>query len=62
MDDARLVRFGSKADVCGATAHVRFTPNSGHAAFGITESLFTPASWADLWVAKFRLISPEGNQ
>jgi hypothetical protein len=22
------VRFGSKADVCGATAHVRFTPNS----------------------------------
>jgi hypothetical protein len=22
------VRFGSKADICGATAHVRFTPNS----------------------------------
>src|SRR5262249_25503794 len=22
------VRFGSKADVCGATEHVRFTPNS----------------------------------
>jgi hypothetical protein len=21
------VRFGSKADICGATAHVRFTPN-----------------------------------
>jgi hypothetical protein len=22
------VRFGSKADICGATDHVRFTPNS----------------------------------
>jgi len=22
------VRFGSKADICGATAHVRFPPNS----------------------------------
>src|SRR5262249_57191421 len=22
------VRFGSKADICGATRHVRFTPNS----------------------------------
>jgi hypothetical protein len=22
------VCFGSKADICGATAHVRFTPNS----------------------------------
>jgi hypothetical protein len=22
------VRFGSKADICGATNHVRFTPNS----------------------------------
>jgi hypothetical protein len=21
------VRFGSKADICGATSHVRFTPN-----------------------------------
>jgi len=30
------VRFGSKADICGAKGHVRFTPNSdrksGHAA------------------------------
>ena len=24
------VRFGSKADMCSAQAHVRFTPNSGH--------------------------------
>jgi hypothetical protein len=24
------VRFGSKADICAATSHVRFTPNSGH--------------------------------
>jgi hypothetical protein len=23
------VRFGSKADICGAKSHVRFTPNSG---------------------------------
>jgi len=23
-------RDGSKADICGATRHVRFTPNSGH--------------------------------
>jgi len=22
------VRFGSKADICGATSHVRFTPDS----------------------------------
>jgi hypothetical protein len=26
--DARNVRFGSKADMCSAQAHVRFTPNS----------------------------------
>ena len=24
------VRFGSKADVCAAKGHVRFTPESGH--------------------------------
>ena len=24
------VRFGSKADVCNAKPHVRFTPESGH--------------------------------
>jgi hypothetical protein len=24
------VRFGSKADICGAKAHVRFTPESRH--------------------------------
>jgi len=24
------VRFGSKADMCGAREHVRFTPNSDH--------------------------------
>jgi hypothetical protein len=24
------VRFGSKADICGAKGHVRFTPESGH--------------------------------
>jgi hypothetical protein len=24
------VRFGSKADICAATSHVRFTPESGH--------------------------------
>ena len=24
------VRFGSKADMCGAKCHVRFTPESGH--------------------------------
>src|SRR5262249_17779738 len=26
----RHVRFGSKADICTAPAHVRFTPKSGH--------------------------------
>src|SRR5262249_29691057 len=26
------VRFGSKADVCAAKSHVRFTPKSGHSA------------------------------
>jgi hypothetical protein len=24
------VRFGSKADMCGAKSHARFTPKSGH--------------------------------
>jgi hypothetical protein len=24
------VRFGSKADICAAKSHVRFTPESGH--------------------------------
>jgi hypothetical protein len=24
------VRFGSKADICAAIGHVRFTPESGH--------------------------------
>ena len=24
------VRFGSKADICSAKLHVRFTPKSGH--------------------------------
>src|SRR5262249_10946276 len=28
--DAAHVRFGSKADMCTAPAHVRFTPKSGH--------------------------------
>jgi hypothetical protein len=40
------VRFGSKADICGATNHVRFTPNSDresrHAAKG--HVCFTPES------------------
>jgi len=26
----RHVRFGSKADICGARRHVRFAPQSGH--------------------------------
>jgi hypothetical protein len=36
------VRFGSKADICGATSHVRFTPNcdwkSGHLRFVMSAS------------------------
>src|SRR5215475_14861234 len=28
LNRATNVRFGSKADICGATRHVRFTPNS----------------------------------
>src|SRR5262245_55492635 len=40
------VRFGSKADICTAPAHVRFTPNSdresGHVANG--HVCFTPES------------------
>jgi hypothetical protein len=28
--DVRNVRFGSKADICTAIGHVRFTPESGH--------------------------------
>jgi urease beta subunit len=28
FQQARHVRFGSKADICSAAAHVRFTPKS----------------------------------
>jgi hypothetical protein len=28
--EAINVRFGSEADICAATSHVRFTPNSDH--------------------------------
>jgi hypothetical protein len=34
-EPGRDVRFGSKADICAAKGHVRFTPESGH--------------WADGW-------------
>jgi hypothetical protein len=27
---AKYIRFGSKADICSAKRHVRFTPESGH--------------------------------
>jgi hypothetical protein len=30
MVEGRHVRFGSKADICAAKSHVRFTPKSGH--------------------------------
>ena len=30
MEELFDVRFGSKADMCGAREHVRFTPNSDH--------------------------------
>ena len=30
LRNAHNVRFGSKADICNANRHVRFTPNSGH--------------------------------
>jgi hypothetical protein len=35
------VRFGSKADMCGATAHVRFTPNSDRKSGHTPEGLHT---------------------
>jgi hypothetical protein len=30
ISSASDVRFGSKADICSASTHVRFTPESGH--------------------------------
>src|SRR5262245_43693656 len=30
LTDTQIVHFGSKADMCGAKRHVRFTPESGH--------------------------------
>jgi len=33
------VRFGSKADICSAKRHVRFTPESGHSALQTTKSV-----------------------
>ena len=59
------VRFRSKADMRSAKRHVRFTPNSGHAAFGITANvptLFARGSWADLWVQQYRVNNHEANQ
>jgi hypothetical protein len=38
----RNVRFGSLADICGATEHVRFTPNSDH------KSGHAPRKWSCL--------------
>jgi hypothetical protein len=37
------VRFGSKADMCGATRDVRFTPDSGHY-LGARALHFVPAT------------------
>jgi hypothetical protein len=46
LEVAADVRFGSKADICSAIRHVRFTPNSdrkcGHATIG--DVCFTPKS------------------
>jgi hypothetical protein len=30
IPESNNVRFGSKADMCAAISHVRFTPESGH--------------------------------
>ena len=48
------VRFGSKADMCNAQAHVRFTPKSGHTAQGgrhhgqLVQDLRPPTSAVEL--------------
>jgi hypothetical protein len=38
------VRFGSKADVCGAKRHVRFTPNSDRKSGHVTMSFEAASS------------------
>jgi hypothetical protein len=57
------VRFGSKADVCGATANVRFTPNSDRKSGHTPEGLHTghpKMKLFDLW--KVELIRVAGHR
>src|SRR5262249_40833259 len=49
------VRFGSKADICGATRHVRFTPNSD-----IKCDTMECPLWANRGHAWFRTIRAPG--
>jgi hypothetical protein len=44
------VRFGSKADMCSAKRHVRFTPNSGHS--GRQSACLLCAMWGRLKAGK----------
>jgi hypothetical protein len=46
--ECRDVRFGSKADICGAPRHVRFTPESGH-----SRQLETPQKQSVQLIARF---------
>ena len=41
--ESRHVRFGSKADMCSAKRHVRFTPESGHGSGIPNNKTFGPA-------------------
>jgi len=40
----RHVRFGSKADICAATNHVRFTPNSDRES-GFPQNVMSALPW-----------------
>jgi hypothetical protein len=50
------VRFGSKADMCSAQAHVRFTPKSGHSQ--ARESERCPDLQAEGSVLAVQLLTP----
>ena len=52
------VRFGSQADMCGATSHVRFTPNSDReSGFPQTVMSALPPKGVDVRYAQKRTIA-----
>src|SRR5512139_1497572 len=64
------VRFGSKADMCSAKGHVRFTPERGHVR--CNQGTLWAKRWGNrpallwiaerFWVLRFRLMVKRGHR